>query len=356
MTPTDGVRDELPALGKVTPEFFNRVIYPKLGAADPTLMVKPQHGVDFGVIDLGDRVMVLSTDPFYIARELGFEKAAWFAVHIIASDVAVSGIAPRYLSIDLNLPPEMTQEELARMWDTVHSECEALGIAVVTGHTARYAGCTYPMVGGATMLGIDKKEKLISPQARVGDAVVVSKGPAVETTGLMSAYFPKYLEAAYGAAFVKKAQDVYYQMSTVKDALLAASVGGVTAMHDATECGVFGGLFEIAAHSKVGMNIRVEDIVLQDEVAKTCKCFDIDPYVAISEGTLLATARPAKAQAVVDALGAEGIPASVCGEVTPESEGMHIIENGEKRPLEHPRVDPFWGRFEEYLRKQGGSG
>ncbi len=31
---------------------------------------------------------------------------------------------------------------------------------------------------------------------------------------------------------------------------------------------------------------------------------------------------------------------------------MHIIENGEKRPLEHPRVDPFWIRFEEYLKKQ----
>ena len=345
-------RDDLPPLGKVPPEFFSRVIYPKLGADDPTLMVKPQHGVDFGVIDLGDRVMVLSTDPFYIARELGIEKAAWFAVHIIASDVAVSGIAPRYLSIDLNLPPEMTQDELERMWDTVHDECTKLGIAIVTGHTARYAGCTYPMVGGATMLGIDAKEKLISPQAQVGDLVVVSKGPAVETTGLMSAYFPEYLEDAYGAEFVKKAQDVYYQMSTVKDALVAASVGGVTAMHDATECGVFGGLFEIAAHSKVGMTIRVDDIVLQDEVTKTCACFDIDPYVAISEGTLLATVRPEKAQAVVKALEADGIPASVCGEVRPGSDGMHLIEHGQRRPLEHPRVDPFWIRFEEYLAKQ----
>ena len=48
---------------------------------------------------------------------------------------------------------------------------------------------------------------------------------------------------------------------------------------------------------------------------------------------------------------AEGIPASVVGEVTPESAGMHLIEKGEKRPLEHPRVDPFWIRFEEYLAR-----
>lgn len=343
--------DKLPELGKVHPEFFKKVIYPRLGKKDASIIVKPQHGVDFGVIDLGKNVMVLSTDPFYIAKELGIEKAAWFAVHIIASDVAVSGIRPRYLSVDLNLPPEMTEDELTRMWATVDSECKKLGIAVVTGHTARYAGCNYPMVGGATMFGIDKKEKLIIPKINIGDAIIVSKGPAIETTGLMSAYFPKFLEAKYGNGFVKKAQDVYYQMSTVKDALIAAAVGGVTAMHDATECGVFGGLYEMAAHSRVGMNIYLDEIVLQDAVKKTCECFDIDPYVAISEGTLLATAKKDKAKAVVKALGDEGIPASVVGEATPQKGGINILRRGKKERLDHPRIDPFWTKFEEYLKK-----
>jgi hydrogenase expression/formation protein HypE len=343
--------EKLPELGKIHPEFFNRVIYPKLGSDDAAVIVKPQHGVDFGAIDLGDSVMVLSTDPFYIARELGIEKAAWFAVHIIASDVAVSGIPPRYLSIDLNLPPEITEDELTRLWGVVDSECKALGIAIPTGHTARYAGCTYPMVGGATMFGIDKKEKLIIPNSQVGDSIIVSKGPAIETTGLMAAYFPRFLEEKYGKEFVKKAQDVYYQMSTVKDALIAASVGGVTAMHDATECGVFGGLYEMAIHSKVGMNIYLDEMIVQDEVKKTCECFGIDPYCAISEGTLLATARKDRAQDVVNALKREGIPASVVGEVTPEKEGNFVIEKGRKSKLEHPKVDPFWGTFEKYLKR-----
>jgi len=343
--------EKLPQLGKIHPEFFNRVIYPRLGAKDESVLVKPQHGVDFGVVDLGDKVMVLSTDPFYIAKELGIEKAAWFAVHILASDVAVSGIRPRYLSVDLNLPPEMTEDELIRMWKAVDNECKNLGITVVTGHTARYAGCNYPMVGGATVFGIDKRSKLIKPKVNIGDAIIVTKGPAIETTGLMSAYFPKYLEAEYGKDFVKKAQALYYQMSTVKDALIAASVGGVTAMHDATECGVFGGLYEMAAHSGVGMNIRADDIIMQDEVKKTCKCFDIDPYISISEGTLLATAKKSRAKAVVKALKDEGIPASIAGEAVPAKEDIHIINGKVKYKLDHPRVDPFWGKFEEYLKK-----
>ena len=343
--------EKLPELGKIHPDFFNRVIYPRLGKKDKSIIVGPQHGVDFGAIDLGNKVMVLSADPFYIAKELGIEKAAWFAIHILASDVAVSGIAPKYLAVDLNLPPEMTEDELARMWDAVHRECKKLGIAVVTGHTARYAGCNYPMVGGATMIGIDNKEKLIAPKCRSGDAIIISKGPAIETTGLMAAYFPRFLEAKYGKAFVKKAQDVYYQMSTVKDALIVARVGGVTAMHDATECGIFGGLYEMAMHSDVGMNIYLEKIILQDEVKKTCECFNIDPYKAISEGTLLATVNKKKAKDVVRALNDKFIPASIAGEVTRRKQGVIVIEKNKKYKLEHPKIDPFWARFEEYLKK-----
>lgn len=343
--------EKLPELGKIHPEFFRKVIYPRLGTKDPSVIVKPQHGVDFGVVDLGSKVMVLSTDPFYIAKELGIEKAAWFAVHILASDVAVSGIRPRYLTVDLNLPPEMTEEELARMWQAVHLECKKLGINVVTGHTARYAGCNYPMVGGATMIGVGDKKDLVTPKVRVGDAIIISKGPAIETTGLMAAYFPGYLEKKFGKAFVGRAQDVYYQMSTVKDALVAATAGGVTAMHDATECGVFGGLHEMAAHSKVGMNIYLDQIVLQDVVKKTCECFNIDPYCAISEGTLLATAKKNCARKIIGALEREGIPACIAGEAVSRREGINIIHGGRKRGLEHPKIDPFWGKFEEYLKK-----
>lgn len=345
-------KNNLPKLGKIHPDFFNQHIYHKLGKPDKSVIVKPQNGVDFGVVDLGTQVMVLSTDPFFIAKELGIQKAAWFAVHIIASDIAVSGIAPKYLAIDLNLPPEMTESELVCMWNAVHKECKKLGISVVTGHTARYAGCNYPMVGGATMFGFGKKKDLINPCAKVGDAIIISKGPAIETTGLMAAYFPKFLEAAYGKNFVKRAQNIFYQMSTVKDALIAASVGGLTAMHDATECGIWGGLFEIAQHSHVGMCIDLNKIILQEEVRLTCSYFGIDPYKSISEGTLLATANRQKAKQIVAALAKAGIASSIAGEVTKQSKGMCIIDGNKSYELKHPRIDPFWGKFEEYLKKK----
>jgi len=345
--------DRLPQLGKITPAFFDDVIYPRLGAKDESVLVGPTHGVDFAAVSIGDDVLVMSTDPFFIAPALGWERAAWFALHIVASDVAVSGIPPRFLIVDLNLPPEITEETLTTIWKTVHEECSALGIAVVSGHTARYAGCTYPMVGGATVLGIGSSEDLIDPRrARKGDVIVVTKGPAIETTGLMSVQFPEFIEEVHGAQGVKGAQDVFYQMSVVQDAATCARVGGVTAMHDATECGIWGGLFEMARAARLGLVVRKSDIVVQEAVRTTCEIFDIDPYSAISEGTLLAAVAPEKVDEVLSALDREGVPASAVGEFREADRGIRVVEDGGERELAHPGVDPFWTRFEEYLLKQ----
>lgn len=344
---------KLPDLGKATPEFFDEVIFPRLGALDPDVVIGPRHGVDFGAVAIGDRVLVMSTDPFFIAPSLGWERAAWFALHIIASDVAVSGIPPRFLAVDLNLPPEVDEETLTTIWNTVHSEAANLGIAVVSGHTARYAGCNFPMVGGATVFGVGAGSELLDPRrAEVGDKIIITKGPAVETTGLMSVQFPEFIEERYGAPAVEEAQGVFYQMTVVRDAAICARTGGVRAMHDATECGIWGALYEMAAAAELGLIVDKASIVTQEIVLKVSRLFDIDPYSAISEGTLVAAVDPARTEPILKALEADGIPASIVGELTAPGTGVRVIDEDGEHPLEHPKVDPFWTRFEEYLEKQ----
>jgi len=344
---------KLPALGKITPEFFDEVIFPRLGAQDSAVLVGPQHGVDFGAILLGDSVVVMSTDPFFIAPALGWERAAWFALHIVASDVAVSGIAPRFLTVDLNLPPDTDEAALTTIWRTVHEEANRLGISVVSGHTARYAGCNFPMVGGATVLGVGDRSELVDPRrAGVGDKIIITKGPAIETTGLMSVQFPEYITDRFDEKTTKSAQEIFYQMSVVKDARACARAGGVTAMHDATECGIWGALFELARASGSGLVVEKGAIVTNDIALKVCDVFDIDPYGAISEGTLVAAVEPSAVDSVLPALESEGIPVSVVGELTPPEQGVRVIDEQGEHPLEHPGIDPFWGRFEEYLKKQ----
>ena len=123
-------------------------------------------------------------------------------------------------------------------------------------------------------------------------------------------------------------------------------------MHDATECGIWGALYEMAAAAELGLVVDKASIVTQEIVLDVCRVFDIDPHAAISEGTLVAAVDPTRVGAALAALDAEGIPASVVGELTEPSTGVRVVDEDGEHELVHPKVDPFWLRFEEYLRKQ----
>jgi hydrogenase expression/formation protein HypE len=341
---------DMPEIGKISPAIFEELIYPRLGAKNKNILVGPQHGVDVGIVEIGGKAASFTTDPVFIVPEYGWERAAWFAIHIIASDSVTSGLKPKYLSIDLNLPMEMTKEQLEITWDIIHRECEKMGIAVITGHTARYENCHYPMVGGATIVGIGELDEYVTPKlCKAGDKIIITKGPAIEATGIFAAMFPKVIEKEYGPEIAKKAEAVFYKMSVVEDAMTAVGVGvrenGVTAMHDATECGVWGGIYEVAQAAGLGARVEKEKIVMEEGVTEVCKLFGIDPYASISEGTLIIACKEHKAAEIVKALEGKGIKSSVVGELTKKEKGMVLVEKGKEKKLEHPIVDPFWRAF-----------
>jgi hydrogenase maturation factor len=344
--------DILPELGKIHPEFFDRVIYPCLGAADQNVIIGPRHGVDYGVLKVGRQYLAISTDPFFIVPSFGFAKAAWFGLHIIFCDVAVSGLTPKYLAIDLNLPPEIRESELKEMWEAVHTEAKKYDINIITGHTARYTGCNYPMVGGATAIAVGDEKDLRGPhRVKVGDKMVITKGPAIETTGLLAVLFPEKFIEAGGEKFQKEAADVFYQMSVLDDCLLARQFSGVHVMHDATECGIWGGLFEMARAGNYGLRIEQELIPFQTIIKKTAELFKFDPFCAISEGTLIITVDKKEADELVSNFKKKRILSAVIGEVVSQKSGLKIISKGKERILAHPKVDPYWKLAADFSQK-----
>jgi hydrogenase maturation factor len=206
------------------------------------------------------------------------------------------------------------------------------------------------MVGGATIIGVGGLDEYVTPRlAKAGDKIIITKGPAIEASGIFATMLPKLIEEKFGREFSRKAQDIFYKMSVVEDGMTAVAVGrrdqGVTAMHDATECGIWGGLYEIGQSSGCGVRVEQEKIVLEEGVSEICKLFDIDPYSSISEGTLILTCRPQTSDKILAALHKKNIKASVVGELTKPELGMVLIKNGKEGKLVHPIVDPFWNAF-----------
>jgi hydrogenase maturation factor len=325
-------------LGKIGKKIFDEVIYPHLGERHKEVIIPPMNGVDTGAIELeGNKIMVVKTDPVFIVPQFGFRKAAWFAVHILASDVMTSGIPPKYVMIDLNLPPSMTDDELKDMWIGIHEALKEIGVMVVAGHTGRYEGVSYPMLGGFTMIGIGDKEKLGMPsKVKEGDLIIVTKGPAIEATGLLANLYPEYFRQRLPLELFKEALDMYWQMSCWKDGLIASKIG-IHLMHDATEGGLWNALVEVSEVTGKKLVIFEDKLFINRAVKAVTSLVGIDPFISISEGTMIIITDKVK---VKDALIKEGIQAEIVGRVE-KGEGVYV---GQKR-IEKPSEDPFWEAF-----------
>ena len=343
-------------IGKIDEAVFRTVILGKLGRRDPTVLVPPRAGVDAGVVDLGGgQVLVVAEDPIFTMPRLPLEMFGRFTVHIGASDVAVMGVRPRYMTYTLLLPPETPAADLETIVDSIHRAARELGIAIVGGHTGHYPGFTAPTIGGITVFAVARKGEYVTPAgARPGDEVLLTKGPAIETAGLLASLREEELLARYPAALVGKAKALTTSISVVVDALTAKAAGGVTAMHDATEGGVMGGLFEIASASGVGLEADERLFVYPDEVRMVCEAFGIDPVRAIAEGSLLITARAGAGPGIVSRLKRRRIAASVVGRVVADRRRRTLRRrDGRIEPLAIPEQDPFWPAFFEGLGKTG---
>lgn len=336
-------------IGKINYSTFTQYLLKKLGKKDPSVLVPPLTGVDAGVIDIGnDQVLVVAEDPIFSIPKQPLEMFGWYTVHIGASDVAVMGVKPRYMTYTLLMPPGTDDKSFKTIVDSIHKTALELGIAIVGGHTGYYPGFATPTIGGVTVFSVVSKQKYITPAgAKPGDDVVLTKGPAIETVGILSVLREEELvKKKCPSSLIKKAQALCQQMSVVKDSLLAMEVGGVTSMHDATEGGVIGGLFEIATASGVGMEVDESKFIYPEEVQMVCSVFSIDPLTAIAEGSLLITINPSFTDMLIKKLNEAGIKSSVIGKVIEDVKRRSLRRrDGSVVPLIIPRQDPFWPAF-----------
>jgi hydrogenase expression/formation protein HypE len=333
-----------PREGKISRDFFERVIRPHLGRRRRDVLVGPQTGVDVGVVQLPNGGVLLSTtDPLYVEPKLGWDRAAWFAFHILASDATTTGRRPDWASIDLDVPPETSDKVLEIVQRTFHREARALGTAIVTGHTGRYPGCAFPIVGSGTLLAVAAQDEYITTHRIPADAeLLMTQTAALEATAMLATFFPDRIQDRLGTGTLRKARAFIARMSTVTDALRAARVGlrneGVWAMHDATEGGVRTAVWEMTVASARGIEADLGNAWVDPVVRDVTGLFRMDPLDASSEGTLLLAVDPQRVEDVTEALRAGGSVVSRIGRFTSATR----IRRDARKILRPPREDSYW--------------
>jgi hydrogenase maturation factor len=300
---------------------------------DQRVVLGARIGEDAAVLDMGERYLVAKTDPITFATD----QIGWYAVHVNANDLVTTGARPLWFLATVLLPEESSDQTLVEtILRQMHASCKELGISLVGGHTEITYGLDRPVVVGH-MLGEVEKERLVTTDgARVGDAIVLTKGIAIEGTAIIAREREASLRRrGYGDDLIARAQGYLHDpgISVFREARLAGAKCEVHAMHDPTEGGLAMGLRELAIAAGVGMMIEEEKIEILPESSTLCGEFGLDPLGTIASGALLLALPVEQAERLVETLTSDQISAAVIGQVRPSGEGIKIRSGGKVRDL-----------------------
>jgi hydrogenase expression/formation protein HypE len=338
--------------GKVPDAFFRSSIYPFCGSRREEVKTPPQYGVDVSLVSMPNGFeMALTSDPLTLIPAMGLRESAWLSVHLMANDMATTGKAPMYAQFVLNLPSGLSAQDFDTYWKHIHHFCEEMGTAITGGHTGRFDGLESTVAGGGTMVTIAPQgEMLTSKGACEGDVIVVTKESALIATSILALSFPEHVKKHCGVEKQQKAAALFEETTALQAGLAAAALNTkenkvVTAMHDATEGGLLGAIYEMSLASGCGVNVDV-DLLPTGEVQKAvCGLFGIDPHYCVGAGSMIMAVKEDKVTDLVKALNTKGIKATAVGKFTAQDQGRIITKAGVETPLMHPGTDPYWKAF-----------
>jgi hydrogenase maturation factor len=334
--PTGNLPPGLPT-GKLPPGLLRELVLRHLGAPRPETLVRAALGVDCAAIGLDDDsgwACVLKTDPITTATS----GAGRLAVHVVCNDLATTGAEPIGLLATLLFPAGVQPERIAQLAAEIDQTARELNVEVLGGHTEVAPGLSQPLV---VMSGVGKARRdrlLTAAGARPGHALVLTKAAALEGSHILANDLAERLRGVVADGLLEEARGYGQELSVLPEARLAVDLGA-TALHDPTEGGVLGAVWEMAEASGCGVDVQVERIPVREATRAICRALGADPLRLIASGALLIACPDG--QRMAEMLGQHGIAATPIGQFTPETPRL-VWSDGRAEPLGAPGRDELY--------------
>jgi hydrogenase expression/formation protein HypE len=324
-------------IGKLDNKLLKELVIDNTGAKRPEIISGPAVGEDCAVVDFGQYECVLSSDPITAA----VKNAGALAVNVACNDIASNGVEPLGIMLTVLLPPRTTEREIGELMRQASDAAADLGVAIIGGHTEITDAVTRPLISATAIGRADAGSSRRMPM-QPGDQLLVTKLLASEGTGILASEHGKELRAVLPESELSEARDMLGSVSVVREGIIAGSIG-VSGMHDVTEGGILGAVWELCELSGLGAEIWEYSIPLAGVSVKICEHFGIDPYRLISSGSMLISARPEEGEKIIAALEIEGIRVTRIGTVRDARSGMLIVrKNGKKEIIAPPASDEIY--------------
>jgi hydrogenase expression/formation protein HypE len=324
--------------GKLDNEVLEHSVLSKIKLNSEDILLGPGVGEDCGAIRFGSEACVVTTDPITGATK-GSGK---LSVHVSCNDLASSGAEPLALTVTLLAPIHATLEEIEGMMEEIAEAAAEIGVSVIGGHTEVTSAVTR-MVLSVTALGKVPVGELISTAgAKPGDWIYMSKSAALEGTVIIAAEKAEQLEALLSQEDQDELELLQQSLSVLKEGRMGR-MAGVNAMHDVTEGGTLGAIWEVCEASGTGCTIWGSEIVIAGITQKFAEFFDFNPLNMIGSGSMLMTISPEKAQILEAEAIRQGVALRRIGVIEPDpAHRRMIVEDVEIVTIGKPDVDPLY--------------
>ena len=322
-------------IGKLPEPVLIRSVLKQVKHRREEVLVGPAVGQDCAVLQVApDEVLVMSTDPITgTVKDLGSHS-----IHITANDLAASGAEPVGVMLTVMLPDTVEEPEVRKMMQDAEEVCKQLNMEVLGGHTEITNVVRQPLISVTGVGKIKRSQVITTLQIQPEQDVVVTKWIGLEATTILAKEKEEELRKRFPAGIVDTAIGFDQYLSVVPESKIAMG-HGVTAMHDITEGGVFGALWEMASGAGVGLEVDLKKIPIRQETVEICQYFDLNPYQIMSSGSMMIVTDDG--HELVRKLETAGIHAAVVGRTN--SSNDRILRNGEDvRYLDKPQPDELY--------------
>ena len=322
-------------IGKLSEPILIRSVLKQVKHRRDEVLVGPAVGQDCAVVEIGpDEVFVMSTDPITgTVKDLGSH-----CIHVTANDLAAGGAEPVGVMLTVMLPNNTKETELKEIIHDAEEVCQSLNMEILGGHTEITNVVRQPLVS-VTGVGKMKRSQVVTTgDIKPEQDIVLTKWIGLEATAILAKEKEEELAKRFPAGLVDIAKEFSQYLSVVPESKIAMA-HGISSMHDVTEGGVFGALWEMVNGAGLGMEVELKKIPIRQETVEICEYFGLNPYLIMSSGSMMITTDDGNA--LVRKLEKEGIHATIIGRTTAGND--KILLNGEEvRYLDKPQPDELY--------------
>lgn len=321
--------------GKVLVNILKRSIINEIKQKNTEVFKGAGVGADYALLRLKALEDVALTTNIYEAPN---PLSAALAVYKAGNNLACSGAEPVAVTVSMVLPAEFQESELKTYMKSMNEAAEKLQVEIAGGDTRISGNVQVPVLTITGIGHVSAENSMEERKVCAGQELVVSKWIGMEGALLIAKAKEEELQNRYPYALLDRIKAMEQEMTVLSEAATAVK-SDVSAMHDLSEGGILGGLWEFAGKHGVGLEIDMKKIPVKQEIIEICEHYELNPYALRSGGSLLMAAN--NGSNLVWELNKLGIEATVIGRITDGND--RIIRNQEEtRYLDLPQADEIY--------------